>query len=191
MFCSPIAFNMPAGVSARRGMGFPRRGLRVVPLEMIAPRRCTSITRAYSVPHPKQPEAAITGFSRQSACFRFCGPNATDKSTLIISPSDEFRPHSNPLPEGEGAPSLLSPGQIAHLEDRAVFADALHLTALVLDNATETGAHSTGHILLQGELHRLVHVGSPDYLEHREEHRTRATCVHLSLIHISEPTRLG
>ena len=49
-FCRPIELSMPAGVSVTRGGGLPIRGLSVVPLEQIAPRRWTSTTSPYSIP---------------------------------------------------------------------------------------------------------------------------------------------
>ena len=41
-FCRPIAFSIPAGVSATRGVGLPKRGSRVVALIMIDPKRSKS-----------------------------------------------------------------------------------------------------------------------------------------------------
>ena len=38
-FCNPIAFNIPPGVSATRGVGFPTRGSSVVALIIIDPKR--------------------------------------------------------------------------------------------------------------------------------------------------------
>ncbi len=49
-FWRPIEFSIPPGVSVTRGGRFPRRGLRVVPLQQIAPIRWTSTTSAYSTP---------------------------------------------------------------------------------------------------------------------------------------------
>ena len=36
-FCSPTALSIPAGVSAIRGVGFPKRGSAVVPLKLKVP----------------------------------------------------------------------------------------------------------------------------------------------------------
>ena len=49
-FWRPIAFSMPAGVSAIRGIALPERGCGVMPLETKAPNRSTSTKLPYSVP---------------------------------------------------------------------------------------------------------------------------------------------
>ena len=41
-FCRPTALSIPPGVSAMRGAGLPKRGSRVVPLTLIAPRQFMS-----------------------------------------------------------------------------------------------------------------------------------------------------
>ena len=41
-FCSPTALIIPAGHSAMRGVGFPKRGSRVVPLKEKLPRQLMS-----------------------------------------------------------------------------------------------------------------------------------------------------
>jgi len=79
-FCSPIAFNIPAGVSTILGPGFPCRGLRVSPFTMIAPSFSRSIRDEYSSPNPKVPEAASMGF------FNFSAPSSTSKFAITTPP---------------------------------------------------------------------------------------------------------
>jgi len=45
-----MELSRPAGVSTRRGGGFPARGRRVVPLQTMAPSRWMSRKAAYSRP---------------------------------------------------------------------------------------------------------------------------------------------
>ena len=76
---------------------FPGFGSKVNPFEEIPPRRFTSITSLNSVPNPKVPEAAITGFSNFIpaivtdksgfwSCFSFRGENGfSAKMSLLPS----------------------------------------------------------------------------------------------------------
>src|SRR5262245_10400145 len=63
-FWSPIELSIPPGVSVTRGGTLPMRGLSVVPLQQIAPRRSTSTTSPYSIPYPNVPDATRIGFGR-------------------------------------------------------------------------------------------------------------------------------
>jgi hypothetical protein len=92
MFCQPMELMTPEAVSTSRGCGFPSRGFKVVPLQIIAPSLWTSKNRLYSVPYPKVPEAVITGLARGKP-FLFWGANCTDKSgfTGILTSQDSVR----------------------------------------------------------------------------------------------------
>ena len=63
-FCRPIAFSMPLGVSAMRGVGLPAHGTAATPLVTTAPSLFKSTNSLYSSPAPKVPLAVITGFLR-------------------------------------------------------------------------------------------------------------------------------
>src|SRR5450830_1210616 len=112
-----------------------------------------SMRLEYSVPHPKQPEATITGFRSSSPSF-FPGASSTDRSAAISSPH-----------------------QIPHFEYRPILAHALHLAAAVLHHAAETGPHPAGHVLLHGELYRLLEIDPADYFQKRQKHGARAAAV--------------
>jgi hypothetical protein len=49
-FASPIAFNMPAGVSQMRSGGLPGRGFKLRPFVQIPPSSATSKKSSYSSP---------------------------------------------------------------------------------------------------------------------------------------------
>ena len=61
-FCRPTQFKMPAGVSAMRGAGLPRRSVGVRPLTPMPPSRDRSKNSPYSWPKPNVPDAVVTGF---------------------------------------------------------------------------------------------------------------------------------
>src|SRR5450756_1081099 len=65
-FWSPTEFIMPAGVSHTRRPELPSRGLRVRPLVQMPPSLPTSKKSLYSAPKPNVPDAAMTGFLRMT-----------------------------------------------------------------------------------------------------------------------------
>ena len=76
-FCKPIEFIKPLGISQTRTPVFPWRGSIVKPLEEIPPSRPMLKTDSYSVPKPKVPELAMTGF------FNRKPPMSTLRSALL------------------------------------------------------------------------------------------------------------
>jgi hypothetical protein len=61
-FSRPIEFSKPDGVSQRRSPLLPGRADSVNPFVQIPPSKDISKIPSYSLPFPKVPEAAITGF---------------------------------------------------------------------------------------------------------------------------------
>ena len=88
LFCRPIAFNIPIGVSAILGVGFPKRSCGVADLMAIPPNTLKSYSSAYSLPNPKHPLAGIIGF------FKFNPGSFTEIS--IIKPPFPFQIQDHP-----------------------------------------------------------------------------------------------
>ena len=62
IFCSPIAFSMPAAVSNIRGGGLPAIGSRESPFTTKPPSLSRVTMSSNSTPYPKVPLAAMIGF---------------------------------------------------------------------------------------------------------------------------------
>src|SRR5215212_292534 len=176
-FWSPIAFSIPAGVSAILGGGLPSRGRTVIPFEQIAPIRWMSTSGWYSVPYPNVPEATRTGFASSRPCM-FSGPRLTARRGARPAP------FSAPLCGPDSGMRAL-PDHLVGLEDRAVAADPLIPLARHHD-AAEADPHRAAHVLLHRQLDRLVRAdraghperGRPRQTGHRFEHWGRAAGEH-------------
>ena len=145
MPCRPIAFSMPAGVSAIRGGGWPWRSLRKRPLTATPPSDERSTTSSYSRPYPKQPLAAMIGLGSSSE------PMRTRRSIDVQS-------HTMSAPSNTGPPmhertKCCRPGGVAHRHDAAVAA-AEAASHHALDRHFAALAESRGERRDGGE-HRL------------------------------------
>ena len=118
-FWSPMEFSIPPGVSVTRGVGFPIRGLSVVPLQQIAPSRWTSTTSPYSMPYPNVPEATIMGLpstsprSGTSSTVRSgsragcAGPSANSRAATSDADMASIRRRRGASTSGRGASDAL------------------------------------------------------------------------------------
>ena len=118
-----------------RGIGLPLRRRGVIPLLTNAPRRCTSITPAYSSPYPKHPDAAMIGFrSLSSLAFRRKIDREIDRRIQI-----------HPAHQCGRAGAFDSPDHLVEVENRSLYARG-GVTLRCFDDATQTGAKSAGHV---------------------------------------------
>src|SRR3954452_21586839 len=145
-FCSPMALSIPEGVSMMRGIGLPLRRRGVIPLLTKAPRRCTSMTPAYSSPYPKHPEAAMIGL-RNVSSLALAGARSTVRST----------PDSEVIAGTRAGERVVrsSPDHLVEVKDRALNAGR-RVTMRSFDDAAETGADSARHVPFDRDLHLRV-----------------------------------